>query len=349
MDLYDYAEARHLSTRQVLDFTTLTNPLGPSNKAKYAMRKALKDVHLHPDRQTRYLRRFIARNEHAAPERIVFGQGSTQILDLLLSFLRPGKLLVPTPLPAGYEGLITRHGARLIPFPLRKARLFSLDTSELAARLDEADMVLIPTPHPATGTVVALDALHELIGRLEGLNKTLVIDEGLAGFGKMDSPVEKALRSDHVLIVRTFSLFHALAGLRLGYALGGKGPCDLMTGVIDRGGASTVAAAGALASLRDRGFARRTEEFLRAEKVYMTGKLGRVKAIRVIERECNFLLVDFLKPVADLQERFLQRNILIDVFEDEEAGAYIRLPMRKHRENARFARALGRIAAEEGQ
>ena len=254
---------------------------------------------------------------------------------------------MPTPLPERYAGLLGRHGARIIPFPLRKGRLFSLDAAELIRRLDEADMVLIPNPHPATGAIVAADALGEIMERLEGPDRMLVIDEGLAGFAAMDSPVEKALGSDRVLIVRTFSLFHALAGLRLGYALGGKAACDLLARVADPGGVSMVAAAGALASLRDRGFAIRTGEFLAAEKAYMTGRLKRVRTVRVIERDGNFLLVDFQKPMTGLQERFLQRNILVDVFEDEGKEAYIRLPLRGHRDNARFARTLGWIAQEE--
>ena len=90
MDIYDYAAAKGISTRQVLDFTDMTNPLGPCSKAKHAMRKALKEAQLPPDRQTRYLRGFIARAEHVAPENILFGHGSTQILDLLLARLKPG-------------------------------------------------------------------------------------------------------------------------------------------------------------------------------------------------------------------------------------------------------------------
>jgi len=142
-------------------------------------------------------------------------------------------------------------------------------------------------------------------------------------------------------------LFHALAGMRLGYALGSQRVLDLVAGVAEPGPVSTVAAAGALASLRDRGFSRRTAEFLAAEKAYMTAKLGLIKGIRPIDTACNFLLVAVEKPVTDLRSRFLQRHILIEVFEEEKGRELIRLPLRRRRENARFARTLARIMAEE--
>lgn len=347
MDIYDYAGAKGISTRQVLDFTLLTNPLGPSGKAKHAMRKALKEAQVPPDRQTRYLRGFIARSEHVAPENILFGHGSTQILDLLLAALKPGRLLAPSPLPPCCLRLLERHRTEFIPVVPSEARQFALDAAQLVPALVGADMLLIPNPHPMTGTVVSPGFLREIMDALDGSHKILVIDEGLAGFVRADSPVEAAIHSANVLILRTFSFFHALAGMRLGYALGSQRVLDLIAGVAEPGPVSTVAAAGALASLRDRGFSRRTAEFLAAEKAYMTAKLGRIKGIRPIDTGCNFLLLAVELPVADLRSRFLQRRILIEVFEEENGRELIRLPLRRRRENARFARTLAKIMAAE--
>jgi histidinol-phosphate/aromatic aminotransferase/cobyric acid decarboxylase-like protein len=347
MNIYDHAEVKGISTRQVLDFTDLTNPLGPCSKAKHAMRKALKQAQLPPDPQTRYLRGFIARTEHVAPGNILFGHGSTQILDLLLAGLKPEKLLALPPVPAHRAGLCERHGTEVIPLALAEAGHAGPDAARLIPRLGGADMLLIPNPHPVTGTLFTSSFLREVIHAVEGSAGILVIDEALAGFMKADSPVEAAIRSANVLILRTFSFFHALAGMRLGYALGSQRVLDLVRSVAEPGPVSTVAAAGALASLRDKGFFTRTAEFVAAEKAYMTVKLSRIKGIRQIDTGCNFLLVAVDPPVADLQSQFLQRNILIEVFEVEEGRQLIRLPLRRRRENARFARTLTRIMAEE--
>ena len=73
---YDYAENKGLSLRQVMDFTNSANLLGPSNKAKYAARKAIKNLEYFPDEKVRYLKRFICKREHVGEENIIFGHGS---------------------------------------------------------------------------------------------------------------------------------------------------------------------------------------------------------------------------------------------------------------------------------
>jgi threonine-phosphate decarboxylase len=311
------------------------------------MRKALKVVHLYPDRGTPYLRRAVAKRAHVLPENILFGHGSTQLIELLLSGLKPRKVLVPAPLPGYLSRLLPKHGAELVPFPLRGDGQFTLEMTRLLPRLHGVDMLLLPNPHPMTGTVIGPDPLCEIMDRLDGGRAMLVLDEGLIEYAGAASPVERAVGSGNALILRSFSLFHALAGLRLGYALGGRAVIDLISSVIDPGPVGTVAAAGALASLRDRGFERRTAEFLKTEKAYLAGKLSRIRTISVIDTACNFLLAKMEGPVADLQERLLHWHILVEGFEDEEGATYLRLPLRTHPENARLAKALEKIRAGE--
>lgn len=348
MDAYDYSEAKKVPTRQVLDFTLFSNPIGPSNKARHAMRKALKAVHLPPDRTARHLRRFIARKEQIDPGNILFGHGSTQLLDLLMTALKPGRLLAPSPLPPRCLGLAERHGAAIVPFPLREDRQFSLDAEALLGSLEGIGAIILPNPHPVTGTIIDLPTLDRVIGALAGSRTVLVIDEALSGFAEVETPTAGAVRSANVLILRTFSFFFGLAGLRLGYAIGSREACNLVAGVIDPGPVNTVAAAGALASLRDKGFPKRTAEFLASEKAYMTAKLARIEGIELIDRGCNFLLLAVRKSAAELSGRFLKRNVLVGIFEEEGGKTYIPVPLRRRRENARFARTLASVMAKDG-
>ncbi len=348
MNVYDYAEAKSISVRRVLDFTLLANPLGPCTKAKHAMRKALKSAHLPPDPQTRYLRGFIARKEHITAENIFFGQGSAQILDLCLAALKPVKVLAPSPVPIWRSRLLEKHGARLISFHPNESRNFSPDAGELLTHLEGADMLLLPNPHPVTGAVFTAKALCEIADALDRTDAMLVIDEALAGFAPIESPVERAVRSDNVLILRTFSFFHALAGMPLGYAIGRSKTLAFVGGALERPPVCAVRAAAALASLRDAGLQKRTAEFLAEEKTYLIAKLSRVDGVRTIDAGPNGLLVAFTGPVADLRTRFLKRNIMVETYEDE-SGQYIHLPLRQHADNARFARTLRWIMAEEAK
>ena len=101
-----------------------------------------------------------------------------------------------------------------------------------------------------------------------------------------------------------------------------------------------------MASLRDAGFSRRTAEFLGVEKQYMTAKLARLEGVEVMDTGCNFLLIMVRKDATLLRQRLLEKNVLIEIFEEREEKAYMRVPLRRRRENARFARALTWVMAQ---
>lgn len=344
MNLYDYAEERNISIRRVLDLTLTTNPLGPSSKAKAAIRKAMKSVALFPDPEVRYLKKYIAGKEQIGTENILFSHGSSQALGHLLQALRPDRVLVPTPLPRYYAALLKRRCNRLITLPLLYSEGFSVNIEVLVSQIDGVDVVILPNPHVMTGMVLSAAHLSKIIEKVQESGKTLIVDEAFMEFVGVASPVNEAIHSDNALIVRTFSLFHALAGLRLGYAIGSSKLIGRLKEIIGTAPVSTLAAAGAITSLRDKGYYQRTEAFLREEKSYLSGKLARIRSVEIIDTPCNFLLLKVKKASAELDQRFLEGGVLIETFED--AGhSFIRLPVRTRRENARFAKTVARLIA----
>jgi threonine-phosphate decarboxylase len=348
MNVYDYAEEKKTSTRQVFDFTLLSNPIGPSNRARSAMRSAVKTTAFCPDEETRHLRRHIARKEHVEPEEILFGHGSGLILELAFACLKPKRVLVPGPLPAHYAPLFGRHGAEAALLghgPAEAASdMPSDDARRLATLVDGVDMLLVPSPHWMTGRLFPEETIRAMGQMLAGSGKVLVLDECLAEFSGGGYPVEKAVRSENMLILKTFSLYHALAGLRLGYALGNRRLLDRIKATVNMGPVGSVAAAAALASLRDREFQKRTAEFLKTEKTYLIDKLGRIKGVTVIDTACNFLLLGVTEGlcISDIEEQLVRRAILVEGFEGENGARFLRLPVRGRRQNAQFVKTLAR-------
>ena len=342
MDAYDFKKT---AKGPVLDFTLLSNPLGPSLRARNPMRKALKDVHRHPDPRTRRLRRFLAAREHIDPENLLFGHGSTQILDAILAAYRPGKVLLPSPLSPHYELLAGRHEG--CPLPACEGPGVCPMPDALTARLPDVDALFLPNPHMVTGAVAEKHLVEKIISAFAGSRALLVIDEALAGFAALDSPVAKVVQSANVVIVRSFSFFYALAGLRLGYAIEGSfETCGRIAAAIGPGPVNIVAEAGALASMRDTGYPARTAAFLGGERAYMLSKLTRIKGVAATETACNFIIVTVATAADALLRRLLARNVLVDIFKEQEGTAYLRVPLRTRRENARFVRALARAVAE---
>lgn len=345
MDVYEYAERKKVSLRQITDFTVPTNPVGPSEKAKNAMRRSLKSVPLHPDARTPYLRRFIAQKEGISPDTILFGPGAAGIMGSLFSLVKPRRVLVPQPLPPHYARLIDRAGIDTAAFPASADEPFHVDISAFLDAAVNADMVVIPNPHAMTGGIIPEDDLNACVEALDQAGKLIVIDESLAEFAGMRYSLPRIIASTNRIVLRSFSLFHSLAGLRLGYACAHRDLLDRIVAVFDCGPPSNVAAAGALPSLRDKGFYRKTERFIAAEKSYLLGRAERTTRFTIIDTPCNFVLARITNAPPDLADRLLQRNILIETFTDSRGTSFIRLPIRKRKDNARFIKTLERILA----
>lgn len=346
--LYDFAEKKHVSIRRVVDFTSLTNPFGPSEKAKHALRKAVKEVCLPPDPQVRYLRRAIAKKENVSPERIIFGQGSSQLLSILIRTLGVKRVLIPAPAPIYYKRLVERQGAVLIAISLFGPSDATIGVDRLANTMTRGDMLLLPNPHGATGALLPAAMIEGIAHRLSGEGKHVVVDEALIEFARDASVIELTNACTNVIVLRSFSLFHSLRGLPLGYLVAPSAFVRPIEDALDGSPVSVLAAAAALASLRDEGFRKRTADSLKMEKEYLKGKLGGVRDLVITDTPCNFLLLRFQPPVADLAGRLLERNIIVDLFEDEKGEGFMRLPIRRRRENARFAKTLLRLIRQDG-
>jgi threonine-phosphate decarboxylase len=343
MDIYEHAERKKVSLRRIVDFTIPANPVGPSQKAKNAMRRSLKTVALLPDARTPHLRRFIAQREDISPDNILFGQGATGILELLLALVTPRRVLVPQPLPAHYARLVGRRGIDTAAFPASAQEPFRVDIGAFIDAAADADMIIIPTPHTMTGAMVPEDDLNACMDAFEQAGTFVVVDQSLAEFTDMHYSLHRIVESTGGVVLRSFSLFHSLAGLRLGYACAHRDLLDRMLAAIDRGPPNNVATAGALASLRDKGFYRRTAQFVALEKSYVMSKAKRTTRFEIIDTPCNFVLVRITAPPPDLAARLLQQNILVETFADSRGTSFIRLPIRKRRDNARFIKTLERI------
>ena len=169
MDIHDYAESKRLSLRQILDFTSSVNPLGPSNKAKNAIRKSIKFLEFPPDEKIRYLKRYICKQERIDGGCIVFGQGSSSLLHSLLKATEPKTILLVSPVSKRYRDILNNYRMDIQLFPVEEKcpPQFSIDITGLIDRLKTVDMIILPNPHDVTGTIMPAENLGSLIEATE--------------------------------------------------------------------------------------------------------------------------------------------------------------------------------------
>jgi threonine-phosphate decarboxylase len=332
--------------RTLLDFTLITNPIGPSNKTRHAMRRAIKTVRCRPDGEGQSLTRYLCSKEGVTAEQILLGHGSSHILTLLVQALKPRSILVPYPFPQTYPELLQKQGAEIRPFPLDHAGGFEFDTQKFKAHWSDAETALILNPHNPTGTSVPERDVIDLIETSERLGRLLIIDEALAEFTDSASLAGRAAEGCHVLILRTFSWYHALPGLRLGYAIGHPALLDQLRSHMDPWPVNGIALAAALASLKDKGYRRRTSDFLAAEKAYVLKKLGGLAKPMLHATPWGFL-IRMHPTVPNVTQLFLERGILVEAYFAAQGEEYVAFPLRSRPQNARFLRVLQRILREQ--
>jgi threonine-phosphate decarboxylase len=331
-------------TSRILDFTLITNPLGPSNKARHAMRKAIKTVDRLP--QTRFLTHYLCSTEGIAEEELLLGSGSSHILILLLQTLMPGNILVPSPFPRAYEEILQQQHVEMQPFHLDREQGFNMSLEKFKDSWRDAGAAFILNPHNPTGAMLPEDLIIDLIRTSAELGKPLIIDETLRDFTDNPSQAQQVVRAGQAILLRTFSSYHALAGLRLGYAIGHPALLSRLRQHMGPWPLNSLAPVAALASLRDKGYRRRTAEYLSAENTYTLKKLQGLERIKPLATPWG-LFLQVQPAIPDLKNLFFARGVLIDEHGDAQGNQYLSMPFRSHPENAHFFRVLQRILRQQ--
>ncbi|MGH8751013.1 MAG: histidinol-phosphate transaminase, partial [Burkholderiales bacterium] len=251
---------RELGIKDIVKLASNENPLGTSPKALTAIKLALNDIARYPDGSGFELKAALSAHWGVAPEQIVPGNGSNDVLELAArTFLTPGTEAVYSQHAFLVYALVTQAcGAQGIEVP---AKNFGHDLDAmLKAVTTRTRIVFIANPNNPTGTL--LDAA-ELRNFLQRIPKTvlMVLDEAYNEYllAELKAPSVNWLREfNHLLITKTFSKAYGLAGLRVGYALAHSGVADLMNRVRQPFNVNSISQAAAIAALDDHEFVKQS-------------------------------------------------------------------------------------------
>ena len=248
--LTPYIPGEQPRLQNLIKLNTNENPYGPSPRVLEAVRAEASDaLRRYPDPQSTRLREAIAALHGVAPGEVFVGNGSDEVLAhvfmALLKHERP--LLFPDITYSFYPVYCGLYGIDYRSVPLDDA--FELVVDDY---LTANGGIIFPNPNAPTGRLLGLDAIERLLAANSG--SPVVIDEAYIDFGG-ESAVGLVARYPQLLVVRTLSKSHALAGLRVGYAIGQRPLIDALNRVKDSFNSYPLdrfAQAGARASIEDR-------------------------------------------------------------------------------------------------
>ena len=249
--LDEVARELGLPAADLIKLASNENPLGPSPKAIAAMRDKAAEAHLYPDGNVFYLRQRLAEKLGVTPANLIFGNGSNEIIEFVSrAVLGPGtNIVVSQYCFAIYPIAAHLAGADCISVP---AKEFGHDLAAMAAAITpETRIVFVANPNNPTGTRASNDAVMDLVNSVPD-EVLLVMDEAYFEFID-DAPDLLPLisKKQNLLVMRTFSKIHGLAGLRVGYGIGHPDFVAALEKIRQPFNLNAMAQAAALAALED--------------------------------------------------------------------------------------------------
>jgi histidinol-phosphate aminotransferase len=330
------------------------NPFGPSARAVDAMRGVLNAANFYPDDDSSQLRRKLAAHHGLPPEQVLGTAGSTALLSLLCqTLLAPGLNAVTSERSfIVYSMAVQASGARLVEAPMRSGE-DGIDLEAILAAIDtNTRIVFLANPNNPTGTMLEAGAVERFLAQLPG-HVVVVLDEAYYEFAlhfaalrgvTYPNSLDYLRQGASVVVLRTFSKAHGLAGLRVGYGLGPAellGYCARMRNTFS---VSSVAQAAALEAIKDREHIQRVvENNLLQSRVLAQGLSG--LGYRVVPTSANFLFCDLAEDAAAFALRLQDEGVAVRPLGHWGAPHCIRVTIGTPEQNQAFLQAARRLAS----
>ena len=225
--LTPYTAGEQPRDRQFIKLNTNENPYPPSPRVAEAIAGLTDSLRLYPDMEATALREAIAEVSGLTPEQVFCGNGSDEVLAFSFAAFFAGRTVAAPDITSSFYPVYANlFGARYEPTPLRED--FTVDVDGLMRGCP----VAIANPNAPTGRFLPIPELRRLAAHCHDHGAVLLVDEAYAAFAP-ENALPLLREFDNLLIVRTFSKSHALAGMRVGYALGSPRLIDALRRVRD--------------------------------------------------------------------------------------------------------------------
>ena len=319
------------------------NPLGPSPRALAALREKLNQLNLYPDGDCFYLKQGLARKLGVAPENLIFGNGSNEIIELAArTFLRPGdEAVMAEQAFVVYQLIVQAVGAQSRAVPLKN---FTHDLNALAEAVSpRTRIIFLANPNNPTGTIYRRDDWERFLERVSP-EALLIVDEAYFEYvrdGKYPDSLRYQSNGRAMLTLRTFSKLYGLAGLRIGYGVGSPELIALMQRVRQPFNVNAPAQWAALAALDDVEHVERSLQANREGIDYLEKQFSRL-GLEFVPSQANFILVRVGRGQQVFQQ-LLKQGVIVRPTGGYRFPEHVRVTVGTMEENKKFIGALERI------
>ena len=349
---------REYGLKRVVKLASNENPLGASPKALQALRTGLKELHRYPDASGYRLKQKIAQTLQIDSSEIVLGNGSNEVIDLLIrSFCEPGDQIATFDAAfIAYSICAQVHGVSTVRARNRADLVGDADhLVSLVEQSPQVRMVFIAQPNNPTGTYLGEPAFVSLVDRLSrirGGSVMVVVDSAYTEYvtaRDLIDPMSLRKRFPNLVVLRTFSKIYGLAGLRVGYGVASSEVISVLERVrmpFNLGNLSLLAAE---AALSDRAFVKKSRSVNAVGLKLWARELAKL-GVPFWASQGNFILADarrgFGLPGGELFQACLRQGLILRPVTNYGLPDAIRISIGTDAENRFALRVLKKIQGQ---
>jgi histidinol-phosphate aminotransferase len=345
-DLKPYVPGEQPRMADLVKLNTNESPFGPSPRVFEAIRnEAIDALRLYPDPQATALRDALAGYHQVRPEQVFVGNGSDEVLAHTFAALlkHDAPLLFPDITYSFYPVYCGLFGIAYETVPLDDAMRI-----RIADYRRPAGAIILPNPNAPTGIALSRTEIATLLEQHP--DAPVVIDEAYVDFGA-ETAIPLIASHPNLLVVQTMSKSRALAGLRVGYAIGDAGLIEALTRVKDSFNSYPLgrpAQAGAIASLEDETYFQQSRtRVIEGRKRLARGLVEH--GFEVLPSAANFVFARHpAQDGATLAAALRQRAVIVRHFSAPRISDYLRITVGADAQIDRLFSALSEILGQRG-
>jgi histidinol-phosphate aminotransferase len=331
-----------LAERRIIKLASNENPLGPSPAALAALRLAARQMHLYPDGNAFYFKQKLAAKLQVDPANLILGNGSNEIIEFLgHALLGPGDDVIVSEFCFAVYPIVARlFGANLITVP---AKNHGHDLPAMSQAITaRTKAVFVANPNNPTGTLAPPEEVRRLIQTIPA-HVVLVMDEAYIEF--LEEPLDLVSmvlfrEKPNLILMRTFSKIHGLAGLRLGYGIGHPEFIAALEKIRQPFNINSLAQAAGLAALDDLEHVRKTRENNLLGRKFLEEAFTRM-GLPFVPSSANFVLVQVGQGQLVFEE-MQKQGVITRPMGGYQLPEWLRISIGTPRENRRAVKTLKR-------
>jgi threonine-phosphate decarboxylase len=284
-----------------------------------AIRKGLWAIRHYPDPEAHELRQLLSTRYRLPPSHVLISNGADELIQLIPRALSIRHALVLGPTFSNYERALAHEGSRITPVLAHRTEGYRVPLDRAIHALDCArgqepiDTVFLCHPNSPTGQLAPQNDLRALIETVGRRGLRMVVDESFIDFCEDHSVMDAVANHPHLILLRSFTKFYGIPGLRIGYLVASPDLVDRVRHGQPSWPVNALAQIAAAATLKDKQYKKRTLSLIADERARLTEGLSALPGLHIFPSVANFLLLELpsTTSASHLAERLRTVGILV--------------------------------------